>query len=153
MLAGLTIEIAGTAEDSFQDVFGLLLGLHREGGYAHLNRAKAEACCRATLAEGMVLLARGLERKPIGTLGLTEMVFWYADRTYLQDAWFFVSPEFRRDRVGVALLNAAKPIAQQRNALLFVTQNNPDRRAKATPMTVESQLAGYVPLGYTLKVS
>mgnify|MGYP006149118005 CR=1 FL=1 len=43
---------------------------------------------------------------PIGTLGLTELAFWYAKETFLQDAWLYVKPQHRKGGVGVALFLA-----------------------------------------------
>ena len=150
--ANLIIERADTSESSFEAVFGLLLRLHREGGYAPLDPVKARVNAYRVIEEGMTFLARR-DGHPVGTLSLTELSFWYAQSTFLQDGWFYVSPEFRKGRVGIALMRAAREEAQRRNRIAFVTVNNPDRRPKSTTMSLESQTAGYVPLGYTMKIT
>ena len=42
-------------------------------------------------------------------------------------------------------------IADARNKILLVTVTNPDKRPKKTKMTVQSQNAGYIPVGYTIQ--
>lgn len=150
-MTGLEIVRAGADEASFNEVFGLLLDLHKAGGYATLDVETAALNAYAVLKEGMTFVAK-LDGKAIGTLALTELKFWYAKQTFLQDAWLYVAPEYRKGVVGIQLMRAAKDEAQARNKIAFVTLNNPDRRPKATVMSLESQIAGYVPVGYTLKV-
>lgn len=150
-MTGLEIVRAGADEASFNEVFSLLLDLHKAGGYAELDVETAAANAYAVLKEGMTFVAK-IDGKAIGTLALTELEFWYSKQTFLQDAWLYVMPEHRRGVVGIQLMCAAKAEAQARNKIAFVTLNNPDRRPKATVMSLESQIAGYVPIGYTLKV-
>lgn len=145
----LTIKRAQNNEKTFLELVDMLMDLHASGGYAPLNHDKATEAAYRVLSEGMCWIAR-LGGKPVGTLALTESAFWYADQTFLQDAWFWVDPEQRSRDVGVALLKAAKAEAQARNKLLFVSMTNPDRRPKATATTIATQMAGFVPLGYTL---
>lgn len=146
-----TIEVAGTDEASFKDVFGLLVKLHAEGGYAVLDADVAAGSAWHILDEGLAFLARDADGKPIGTLALTQLQFWYSLDTYLQDAWFFVLPELRNKGVGLALMQRARSVADELNKILLVTVTNPDRRPKKTPMTLISQNAGYVPVGYTIR--
>lgn len=146
------IERAANDEQSFCDVFDLLIGLHRDGGYAPLDVSKASANCFRMLAEGMVFVARLPDGTAIGTLAMTELTFWYAQDTFLQDAWFYVRPEYRKGHVGVALMRAARDDAQARGKIAFITVNNPDRKPKRTTMALESQTAGYVPVGHTIKI-
>lgn len=150
-MTGLEIVRAGADEASFNEVFALLLDLHRAGGYAELDVDTAALNAYNVLKEGMTFVAR-LDGKAIGTLALTELRFWYSKQTFLQDAWLYVMPEHRKGVVGIQLMRAAKNEAQARNKIAFVTLNNPDRRPKATVMSLESQIAGYVPIGYTLKI-
>ncbi len=145
------IERASVTEGSFEEVFSLLVALHREGGYAPLDVEKAARRTIDVMSEGMVFVAR-VGGKAVGTIGLTEVAFWYSPQMFLQDAWLFVLPEHRRGRVGVRLMQEARNEAQRRNLVAFVTVNNPDRRPKATKQSLISQEAGFVPLGYTLKI-
>lgn len=148
----MIIERAGTDAISFCEVFELLLKLHETGGYAPLDVDKASANTYRILQEGMVFVARDDDDKVIGTLGFTEHSFWYHDSTFLQDVWFFVLPEYRAGKVGIELMRAAKALADEKNKIAFVTVTNPARRPKATTMSLESQIAGYMPLGYTIKI-
>lgn len=144
--------LVGNDEASFVEVYELTLELHREGGYAPLDNDKAAAAVYQVLTEGMVWVARDAAGVAIGTIGLTELKFWYSQESYLQDAWLYVRPAFRKGRVGVLLMQAARAEAQKRNKIALITVTSPDRRPKATPMTLDSQIAGYVPLGYTLRL-
>lgn len=144
---------AGTDEATFVDVYALTLALHRQGGHAPLDNDKASAAVYRVLQEGMAWIARDQTGEPIGTLALTELAYWYSQATYLEGAWFYVRPEWRAGRVGVALLKAARAEAQARKRIALITITSPDRRPKRTPMTLESQLAGFVPLGYTLRLA
>jgi len=145
----LTIARAKHDEEGFGEVLDLLIALHASGGFAPFNPTKAAEVAYRVISEDMCWVAR-LGGKPVGTLALTEQAFWYADTTFLQDAWLWVDPEHRAKDVGLGLLKAAKAEAEARNKLLFVSMTNPDRRPKKTPATLLTQLAGYVPLGYSL---
>jgi GNAT superfamily N-acetyltransferase len=147
----MRIEQAENDEKTFIDVFELLIELHKEGGYAVLDTGDTSRTTYRILSEGTALVARDKDGKAIGTLGLTELKFWYAKDTYLQDVWFFVLPEHRGGNVGVELMRAARKIADEKNKILMVTVTNPDRRPKNTKMTIQSQNAGYIPVGYTIQ--
>ena len=147
----IVIETAGCDEDAFCDVFELLLALHKEGGFARLDGEKAGRAVYQTLKEGMTFVAR-VEGKAIGVLALTELPFWYSAATHLLDVGFYVAPKWRKGAVGKALLEAARVEAQVRNKILLITVTNPDRRPKGTRTTIESQIAGFVPVGYTLQL-
>ena len=147
----ITIEVAKDDEESFAEVFGLLLDLHKAGGYGPLDVETAGRNAYLVIKEGMVFVARK-DGKAIGTLGLTDVQFWYSQDRFLQDAWFFVAPAHRRGQVGVKLMRAARDEGERRNKIVFITINNPDRRPKRTTASLESQTAGFVPLGYTLKL-
>jgi len=147
----MKIEVAANDEKTFCDVFELLIKLHAEGGYAVLDSDEATRNAYLVLSEGMTLVARSDDGKAIGTLALTELKFWYSKETYLQDGWFFVLPRYRRGKVGIELMRQARQIADQRNKILLVTVTNPDKRPKKTKMTIQSQNAGYIPVGYTIQ--
>jgi GNAT superfamily N-acetyltransferase len=150
--ARLTVSRAKNDEAAFGEILDMLIALHASGGYAPFNPEKAADAAFSTMCEDMCWVAR-IGGKPVGTLALTELAFWYADATFLNDAWFWVDPAHRAKDVGVALLKAAKSEAQARNKLLFVSMTNPDRRPKSTATTLVMQTAGFVPIGYTLSLS
>lgn len=147
----VTIAKAGTDESSFTEVFQLMVALHREGGYAPLDGTKAAAGVYATLKDDATFLAR-INGEAVGVLALAEIAFWYSQDTYLQDVGFYVKPEHRRGRIGVALMRAARAEAERRKKIALITVTSPDRPPKNTTMSLESQIAGYVPLGYTIKI-
>ncbi len=147
--AKLTVARAKNDEQSFGEILDMLIALHASGGFAPFNAEKAAEAAFRVISEDMCWVAR-IGKKPVGTLALSEASFWYSDTTFLRDAWFWVDPEHRAKDVGIALMKAAKAEAEARNKLCFISMTNPDRRPKATANTLLSQLAGYVPLGYTL---
>lgn len=149
--AEIIVEKVKDDEASFTEVFALLLDLHKAGGYAALDVNTAATNAYTVLREGMTFVARK-NGEAVGTIALTEIPFWYSKTTFLQDAWLFVKPKHRRGKVGVMLMRAARDEAEKRKKIAFITVNNPDRRQKKTKASLESQTAGYVPLGYTLKI-
>lgn len=148
----IEIEMAEPTEDSVFEIYDLLIKLHAEGGYSKLDHDKALENAYLVINEGMCFTARhnGIL---VGTLALTELSFWYSRETFLQDAWFFVLPSYRFGQVGVKLMNAAKIAGDELNKIVFITVNNPDRKPKSTRMTTWSQVAGYVPLGHTVRLN
>ena len=148
----MKIEVAGSDEATFCEVFGLLIEFHREGGLAPLDLDDMSRNAYLTLTEGMTLLARDDNGAIIGTLALHEVKFWYSKTHHLRDAWFYVKPQYRGGEVGKDLMQAAKSIADDKNMLLFIDVNNPDRRPKKTKATLVCQTAGYVPIGFSLQL-
>lgn len=147
-----TIERAGTDEQSFIDVFTLLVELHKEGGFAPMNSQKAAEQVYSVLQQGMTLLARNERGEPVGVLPLIEVDFWYSDETFLFGKSFYVKPRYRRGRVGVELLKAAREEGERRNKLVFIETDNPDRKPKKTRAALVMQSAGFVPLGYSIRL-
>ncbi len=148
----VVIERATVDEGSFRDVFELLIELHKEGGYASMDIGKAVTGTYATIQSGAAFLARKKSGEALGVIGLQEVNFWYSHEKFLQEVWFYVRAEYRKGLVGTKLLGAAKSEADARNMMLFVSVTNPDRKPKKTNLMVESLNAGYVPVGYTLKL-
>lgn len=151
-MPGIIIERAGTDETSFMEVFDLLVALHKEGGYAPMNVKKAIAQTYGVLQQGMTLVARNEDGEAVGVLPLMEVDFWFADESFLLGRSFYVRPKYRRGRVGVQLLQAAREEGERRNKLVFVELDNPDRKPKKTKASLVIQQAGFVPLGYTLRL-
>lgn len=148
----ITIERAGTDEQSFIDVFELLVALHKEGGFAPLKGEKAAREVYSVLTEGMTFIARTADGMAVGVLCLTESPFYYSDETFLHDRGFYVRPRYRKGKVGQMLLKAATEEADRRGRLAFVNVTNPDRRPKKNGATLMAITAGYVPMGYLLKL-
>ena len=146
------VERAQANEKDFCDVFELMLALYREEGYVQLDPAEAAKVIYCTLNENMTFVARLVSGEAIGALPMTELPYWYSTETMLQSIGFYVRPEHRRGRVGVALLRAARDEGNARDKITYVTIHNPDRRPKRTRTSIESQTLGFVPLGHTLKL-
>ena len=140
-----------TSEENFRLLFEMLLELHKIGGYAPLDADKAAAHTYDMLASGVVFLAY-VDGNPAGCIAGVEQPFWYSQATHLQSVPLYVRAPYRNGEVGKLLLKAFADEASRRGIIGFVTIDNPDRRPKATKMSIESQLAGYVPLGFTMKV-
>lgn len=148
----ITIERATQTEESFTENFELMLKLHKEGGFAPLNVDKMARAVFQFIREGMVFVARNSAGEAVGTLAMTENSFWYADETFLCDVWFFVLPRYRKGAVGRNLMRAARDEADARGKMAFIAVKNLDRRPKKTRMALESQTAGYVPIGHTTQL-
>lgn len=147
------IERIGHDETTFREVFDLCLGEYREVGYVPINPEKVARSLYEIIDAGMTFIARDAEGKAIGTLGLIELGYWYSDETYLHDKFWFVRPEARPTGAGLGLLKAAKDEAQRRGKILFIGVKNPTRQWKNRTMMLESQDAGYVPFGYTMRMT
>jgi GNAT superfamily N-acetyltransferase len=149
----IVVERATASEQHFVEVCEMLIELHREGGYAPLNCDDAAADIYQVLREDMTFIARQ-ELQPVGVLGLTQTAFWYNRQAgFLMNRWFYVRPDFRHGQVGIALLRAARAEGQARNQIVFVSVTTPDRRPKRSRTTLDAQIAGFVPLGYTLMLT
>lgn len=148
----ITIERATQTEECFNENFELMLKLHKEGGFAPLNVEKMAGVVFRLIGEGMVFVAKNSAGDVVGTLAMTENSFWYADASFLCDVWFFVLPKYRRGAVGRKLMRAARDEADARGKMAFISVKNPDRRPKKTRMALESQTAGYVPIGHTTQL-
>ena len=151
------IEKCGDDELSFTEAFLLMLELHQKGGYAPLDPAEATGNFYRALKCDATFIARkdegkGGEDPLIGILSLAELQFWYSKETYFEGIGFYVKPEYRRGKVGIALLRAAGEEADKRDKLCFVTITDPDRRPKATRLSLEAQIAGWVPLGHRIRL-
>jgi predicted N-acetyltransferase YhbS len=104
---------------------------------------------RENEADHFMLMAV-LDGELVGHLCIERASYWYApDQDFLCDFGFFVLPQHRSSgRVGVALLNEAKEIAEMAGLPLVVCINNPNRR-RGTGSREEklASLLRYVPAG------
>lgn len=152
-MAKVTVARLEAEEDQFIDCFGLLLDLAEEIGYAPVDQDKAAADVYRTLESGLAWVARDQDGKALGVLGLVECEWWFSRLTFLTSKWFYVRPEHRFGRVGVALMRAASKEARARKLPVFVTTNNPLRRPKQSWATEIAQAAGYIPAGYRFNLT
>jgi GNAT superfamily N-acetyltransferase len=148
----VTIERAPVNQAAYAEVFELLLEEYREVSHIRFSPDKTAKAAYRVLAEGMTFLVRAPDGTPAGTLGLSEMEYWFADETFLQDRWFYVRPAYRGGEYGKALIRAAKDEAERLGKIVYLTIQNPDRRAKTHRMMLESQECGFVPFGYTIRI-
>lgn len=147
------IERVYHSETTFREVFELACAEYREVAYVPMNPEKTARTIYDIIGEGMTFLARDAEGKAIGVLALIEIGYWFSDETYLHDKFWYVRPENRPEGVGLALLKTAKEEAQRRGKILFIGVKNPNRQWKNRTMMLESQDAGYVPFGYTMRMT
>lgn len=61
-----------------------------------------------------------VDGRPVGTIALREDTTWYSDNPHITDGWFYVLPEYRKSGIGVALLEAAKKFAKEKELPLLV---------------------------------
>ncbi len=149
----IKVELVGSDESSFIEIFELTLMLHKEGGILPLDRARAAESVYNTLTEGMTLIARNESGEAIGTLGLTEVEIYYSTETMLCDKWLIVRSEHRNGDVGKELLRAATDIAEEKGKILVVTITNPNRQRKVPmKMSLAAQEVGYVPRSYSMRL-
>ncbi len=98
--------------DNFEEVFFLLMEMHKEVGLCKLDRAKTVDAIQATISHGQVFLAfRGNDL--IGSIGAEYAAFWYSDEVFLQDKWFYVRPGFRASKAAQMLLLALRDFAYE----------------------------------------
>jgi len=74
------------------------------------------------------------EGKPIGSISVYETTTWYSDSVYLTDGWFFVLQEYRDQKVGMMLLEAAKTYAEAVGLPLIVGIFNMDNAEQKMAM-------------------
>ncbi len=147
----IRIEAPANTEANFNILFEMLLELHKIGGYAPLDVDKAAFHTYDMLATGIVFIAY-VDGTPAGVIAGVEQPFWYSQATHMQSIPLYVRAPYRKGQVGRMLLKAFAEEADRRGIIAFVSIDNPDRRPKATKVSIESQLAGYVPVGYTMKL-
>jgi len=61
-----------------------------------------------------------VDGQPVGTIALREDTTWYSDDLHITDGWFYVLSEYRKSGIGVALLEAAKKFAEDKELPLLV---------------------------------
>lgn len=87
----------------------------------------------------------------VGYLCIEQMAHWYSDAPFLADFGFYVLPQHRNGSIGLALLQEARLIAEQKRLPLYVTINNPSRRRGGhASMERAAALLSFVPAGATL---
>jgi GNAT superfamily N-acetyltransferase len=155
-----TIEVADADDEAaFLEIAGLAEALQKQGGYAPPDYKKMADDIYATMKQGMTWLARAAPDAPnageaLGALGLEEVAFRYSRETYLQDVGFYVKPQSRASQVGAALMAEACKEGERRGKIVLIEITSPDRRRKAfhTESGVVTQIAGFVPVGYVLRL-
>lgn len=147
------IERASADEATFCDAFLLAMELHRLAGIAPFDHEVASESCYSALAEGMTFMARDLEGKAIGLIALTEMPLDYSRETFLQDRAFYVQPAWEGQGVRTALMKAAAQEGDRLSKFVLVGRTSlGGARKRKTQAAIEAELAGYVPIGYVLRL-
>lgn len=114
------VERAGADEETFLEIFDLLLALHKEAGRGPLAPEKAAEACYRVLSEGVCFIAK-VGKKTVGTIAATEVPHWYSDETFFQRAWFFVAPKHRKKTVAQDLMRAAADYAEQNGKAILTS--------------------------------
>lgn len=140
------------SEAQFLECLDLCAKQARQGAFAPINPEKVAAHCYNVMEQGLMIVARDGQGKAIAMLPLSEEPLLYADETYLQNFGLWIEPEWRTTGVLRALLTEAKREAIERETFALITITDPDRKPKQTDSSLESQIIGYVPVGYTFKL-
>jgi GNAT superfamily N-acetyltransferase len=158
-----TIETADPDDqETFLEVFEMSLALQKQGGYAPPDEEAIARDVWATMAQGMTWIARAAPGEPnagepLGALGLEEIRFRYSRETFLSNPGFYVRPEYRKVGVGEALIARARQEGEARGKVVLIVVTSPDRGAKRKAFRTEAglvaQIAGFVPMGYVLKLT
>jgi GNAT superfamily N-acetyltransferase len=165
---------ADNSEDSLiWEVMEMALALQRQGGYAPPDYDKIAKDVYATVKQGMTWVARASgppgagpgagphsdtdAGRAIGGLALEEVPFRYSAETFLSSPGLWVAPAWRGGRVGAALLSRAREEGKRRGKVVMVHITSPDRKpARARTHTeagMIAQIAGFVPMGYVLRIA
>ena len=147
-----TIGRAKEDEATFVEVLGLCAKQARQGAFAPLNTDKVSMHAYRMMADGLMILARNAAGKAIAMLPLSEEMLAYADQTYLQNLGLWIEPEWRTTGVLRALLAEARRETEKRETFCLITITDPDRRKKGGRAIQESEMIGFVSVGYTLKL-
>lgn len=141
-----------STEENFRLLFDMLLELHKIGGYAPVDYDDAAVGTYDFLATGVVFIAY-VDGEPAGAICGVELPYWYNRKhTHLQSLPIYVRAKFRNMNIGARLLRAFQQEGERRGIIAFATVDNPDRKRSAAWRGVESLIAGFVPLGYTMKL-
>ena len=129
----------------------LLLEHHKVVGLAPINPYKMRDSLCEFLSQGLSLLAM-VEGKPAGVVVIIETSFWYSDQTFLKDMSLYVRPEFQSKGVFKALLRAFQAEAARRGLPAYISILNPTRVRPSKTPKFHAEYAGFVPLGYAMKL-
>ena len=120
--------------------------MYPEIGEVPVNYEKGVEYVTAHVEKSIVFLVR-YEGKLIGTLGLEHQLYWYSDKGYFCDAFFYVTKEHRKGQATQMLMTAAKDVARRTNIPCKIVVVNPDRaKSRLKP------IYGFEPNGYFMEI-
>ena len=149
-MAKLKLERIEPTEETFREMAEVMLKLHALNGMARLDADKAAVVLYGLLEQGRIFVVRNQKKEIVGALALSEEEFWYSNTKFLQGLAFYVTPDYRGNRIGNMLLQAAKKEAETSDMILLIERQTIDKKPKRTKLSIAMETAGYIPLGYTM---
>lgn len=101
------VRLATEADED--QLFALLLMLHSENGWFHLNDEKVRNGIRhATERKGGIIFCIDEGGRVVASLGMLIVTDWYSDDEYLLERWNYVHPRYRKSNYARKLIEQAK---------------------------------------------
>lgn len=139
-----------------REIFGRLMELSvqmaEEMALMPVNPLKAARKVYDAIGAEMAWVAKR-DDEIVGSLGLKEVPWDYADGTFLIDSWVYVPRTERFGEVGIKLMRAAKEHALAAGKHCFIGVMNPGRHTKKTEMGLYFEIAGFLPFGHISRVA
>jgi GNAT superfamily N-acetyltransferase len=120
--------------DELDNVMELCHLLHKENGIFTMDDSKVKAMFDKSFnKQGGILAGIGPKGKLEGLMYLLLSSFWYSNDPQWEELFLYVTPEHRRTRNAVELLNFAKWCADQTNfpLVIGILSNSPTERKEA----------------------
>lgn len=146
------VPVSPDDRETFADLMALSVEMAEEMALVPVNPELAALKVYAAIQAGMAWVAVR-EGVIVGSLGLKEVPWDYADGTFLLDSWVYVARDERFGDVGVKLLRTAKDYALKRELACFIGVMNPGRRTKKTDLGLYFEIAGYLPFGHLSRIA
>jgi hypothetical protein len=116
-------------EQDYREIFALLMVQHAEIGRAPLNPTKTGQYVYRVMSEGAAYIIED-DGKPIGTVGLSILEFWYSDARFWSEEWLFILPTHRDGAALRAVFAEMQVLGRETGLPVNVTIFN-EKRAKA----------------------
>lgn len=126
----------------------LLVPFHAENGLWELNMKKTMAWVTKMVEQGRVIVDER-DGEITGAMGVREIELNYADKSLLNDEFFYVKMEWRGESVADGLRRKFVELAQAGNQIGILTVFNPGRMAAKGRV---SDIIGFIPFGYMLRL-
>lgn len=147
----ITIE---KADPEDKETFGALMALApamvEEMALVPVNPEKVGAKVYQCIKDGLCWVARS-DGDVVGTIGLKELEWDYADGTFWADSFFYVAADQRFGVVGVKLIRAVAAAAKEAEKICLVARVKPE--AKKTEFGIYAEIAGFFPFGHYARIA